>query len=76
MPCSQMISTNSRPPRPSEDSRLARLPAVKARILNSRSWNIGSSTRVSTKQKRISTARPPKMALSTNGLVQPIVWPP
>ena len=49
---------------------------MKARILNSFSWNIGSSTRVSTKQKRTSTARPPKMAVSTNGLVQPIVWPP
>ena len=57
-----MISTNIRPPRPSEDSRLARLPAVKARILNSGSRNIGSATRVSMKQNATSTARPPKIA--------------
>ena len=76
MPCSQMISTNSRPPRPRLDSRLARLPAVNARILNSGSRNIGSATRVSTKQNTASTASPPKIAVSTNGLVQPIVCPP
>ena len=40
-------------------------PAVKARILNRFSRNIGCSTLVSTQANRISTAIPPKMAVST-----------
>jgi len=41
MPWSQMISTNCRPPRPMDDSRLATLPARNARILKSRRSNMG-----------------------------------
>ena len=76
MPCSQMIRMNIRPPRPRLDSKLAMLPAVNGRILNSASWNIGSATRVSITQNTASTARPPKISVSTTGLVQPIVCPP
>ncbi len=71
-----MIRMNIRPPRPRLDSRLARLPAVKARILNRLSRNIGSATLVSMIEKMTSTARPPPMSVMTRGLVQPMVWPP
>ena len=64
------------PPRPRAIIRLARFPAAKARILNSDSRNIGSATLVSTKQKTTSAARPPRIMERTNGLVQPIAWPP
>ena len=76
MPCSQMISMNCMPPRPSASIRLARLPQAKARILNRESRNSGSATLVSTTPKIPSRATPPKIALSTHGLVQPIGWPP
>ena len=76
MPCSQMIRTNISPPRPRPASRLARFPAVNGRIRNSASRNIGSATRVSITQNAASTARPPKISVSTSGLVQPIVCPP
>ena len=46
IPWSQMISMNMRPPRPTPASREERLPAVKARILNSGKRNIGSATSV------------------------------
>ena len=76
MPCSQMISMNMRPPRPTLDSRDDRLPAVKARILNRDRRNIGSGARRSMSAKAVSSATPPASEPSTNGLVQPIVeWP-
>ncbi len=52
------------------------LPAVKARILNSESWNIGSETRVSITAKAARRPAPPISVASTSGLVQPIVRPP
>ena len=76
MPCSQMISMNCMPPRPSASIRLARLPQTKARILNRESRNSGSATLVSTTPNTTSSAIPPKMAVSTHGLVQPMGWPP
>ena len=76
MPCSQMISMNCMPPRPSASMKLARLPQAKARILNRESRNSGSATLVSTTPNTTSSAIPPKMAVSTHGLVQPIGWPP
>src|ERR1700683_134188 len=48
MPCSQMMSMNCTPPRPSAMSRLATLPAANARMRNSDSRNSGSGTLVST----------------------------
>ena len=76
MPCSQMISMNCMPPRPSASMKLARLPAAKARMRNSDSRNSGSATLVSTTPNTTSSAIPPKMAVSTHGLVQPIGCPP
>ena len=76
MPCSQMISMNCIPPRPSASMRLATLPKANARIRNNDSRNSGSATFVSTTAKITSSATPPKMAASTDGLVQPIGWPP
>ena len=76
MPCSQMISMNCRPPRAIEASRVAALPAANARIRNSFSGNIGSSTRGSMTQNTTSSATPPIRPVSTHGLVQPIVCPP
>lgn len=52
------------------------LPAVKARILNRESWNIGSATRVSITAKAARREVPPISVASTSGLDQPIVWPP
>jgi len=51
-------------------------PAANARLLNSEMRNSGSATFVSTKPKITSRATPPKIAVSTHGLVQPIGWPP
>ena len=76
MPCSQMISMNCMPPRPSASMKFAMLPAAKARMRNSESRNSGSATLVSTKPNTTSAASPPNMAVSTHGLVQPIGWPP
>ena len=44
--------------------------------MNRESRNSGSATFVSTKPKITSMATPPKIAVSTHGLVQPIGWPP
>ena len=52
------------------------LPAAKARILNSEIRNSGSATFVSTNAKMTSRATPPRIADSTNGLVQPMACPP
>ena len=76
MPCSQMISMNCRPPRPTAITKLARLPIANARIRNIDSLNSGSATRVSTKQNTISRASPPNIRPSTSGLVQPMGCPP
>jgi hypothetical protein len=51
-------------------------PAVNARIPNRFRRNIGSATLVSTQVNRIRTTMPPKMAVSTQGLVQPVGCPP
>ena len=48
MPCSQMISMNCMPPRPSASIMFAMLPKANARMLNSDSRNSGSATFVST----------------------------
>ncbi len=76
MPWSQMISMNMRPPRLSEARKLATLPAVKARIRNSVSRNMGWATRVSMTPKTTSKTTPPKISPITTGLVQPMVWWP
>jgi len=76
MPCSQMISMNCIPPRPIASIRFAMFPKVNARIRNSETRNSGSATLVSTYTKMTSSARPPKSAVSTHGLVQPIGCPP
>ena len=52
------------------------LPAVKARILNRLSRNIGCGTLVSTQANSTRMATPPKIPASTQGLVQPVGWPP
>ena len=57
-------------------SKVEMLPAVKARIRNSASRNIGSGTRVSMTAKATSRATPVDSAVSTVGLVQPMVCPP
>ena len=44
--------------------------------MNSDSRNSGSATLVSTTPNTTSSAIPPKMAVSTHGLVQPMGWPP
>ena len=68
-----MISMNISPPRPMLARKEERLPAVKARIRNSASRNIGSATRRSISAKAASRATPPPRQLSTKGLVQPMV---
>ena len=76
MPCSQMISMNIRPPRPSADRNVESVPKVKALMRKSGRRNIGKRTRVSITANASSSTIPPPSAPSTNGLVQPIVWPP
>ncbi len=76
MPASQSTSMNCSPPRAIEPSRLAVLPAAKARILNSRSWNMGSAMCSSIRQNTTSMAAPPNRPVSTHGLVHPVGWPP
>ena len=76
MPCSQMISMNIRPPRPSEASSVAIVPALNARMRNSERLNIGSSLRSSITTKAASSRRPPPISPSTSGFVQPIECPP
>src|ERR1700712_5008647 len=76
MPCSQMISMNIRPPRPSDASSVAMLPAVKARMRNSPRLNIGSSWRSSMTTKSASSSRPTTISPTTCGFVQPIGGPP
>ena len=70
------MSMNMRPPRPIPASSVERLPALKARMRNRASRNIGSATRFSMTAKAASRATPPARQLSTKGLVQPMVWPP
>jgi hypothetical protein len=71
-----MTSVKTIPPRPIEEKRLARFPAVNARILNSEIWNIGAGTLVSIHANNASTTAPPASVPSTNGLVQPMECPP
>ena len=76
MPCSQMMSMNISPPRPMADRKLARVPAVKARMRNSGSRNIGSATRRSMMENTISRATPRLSEPITTGLIQPmLLWP-
>ena len=76
MPCSQMISMNISPPRDTDERNVASAPAVKARILNRPSSNIGCATRSSTNTKATSSATPAAEPPSTNGDRQPIGSPP
>ncbi|SFY52137.1 hypothetical protein STEPF1_05407 [Streptomyces sp. F-1] len=76
MPCNQMISMNWSPPRAIAVSRAARLPAANARTRNSDSRNIGSATWVSTTQNTSNSTTPPISPARTQGLVQPVAWPP
>ena len=75
MPCSQMTSTNCRPPYASRAVNPVRLPAVNALIRSRRSWNSGSATLRSITANTASRAAPPAKPAITAGLVQPIVWP-
>ena len=59
-----------------EPSRAAALPAAKARILNSLSWNIGSGTLVSMIPNAHSSPPPAASPASTHGLVHPVGRPP
>ncbi len=76
IPCSQMMSMNMRPPRPTAARKLASTPAVKARIRNSGRRNMGSATRVSMTAKAMSNPTPAPSSHSTAGAVQPMVWLP
>jgi len=76
MPCSQMMSMNCSPPRPTEDINPARLPMPNAADRNSRTSTIGWGTRSSMKQNATSSASPPMIAASTIGLVHPVVESP
>ncbi len=76
MPCSQMMSMNCNPPRPTEDIRPARLPSPNDAERNSLMSTIGSATRNSMKQNATSSSSPAVIAPSTHGLVQPVVAPP
>ena len=76
MPCSQMISTNCRPPGDIDASRFTMFPAAKARIRNSFISTIGSVTRLSTITNTTSSSTPNAIPPSTIGLAQPIVLPP
>ena len=76
MPCSQMISMNIRPPRPSADRNVETVPKVNARILNRLSRNIGWATRVSMSTKAASRAAPAARRAMTRGLPQPMACPP
>ena len=71
-----MTSMNCSPPRAIEPIRLAAFPAANARILNRLIRNIGSGIFVSMIPKMISSAAPPISPASTQGLVQPVAWPP
>ena len=64
---------NINPPRLSEARKLATLPALKARMRNSESLNIGWDTLVSMTAKTTRIASPPKISVITTGLVQPMV---
>ena len=70
-----MISMNCMPPRAMATTRPAMLPAVKARMRNRLSWNIGSAIRVSITANRASSATPPSSRPRTAGLVQPMLCP-
>ena len=48
------------------------LPAVKARMRNRLSWNIGSAILVSITANAASSAAPPPSRAMTSGLVQPM----
>ncbi len=76
MPWSQMMRMNMRPPRLMAARKLAKMPAVKARILNRLSVNMGSRTRTSMMQKAARRTTPRASEMTTRGLVQPMAWPP
>jgi hypothetical protein len=76
IPWSQMMSMNMSPPRLNAANKLAKTPALKARILKSCSRNIGSATLVSMMQNAIRRATPMMRAPRTFGLVHPMVWDP
>ena len=76
MPWSQMIIMNIRPPRATAARKLDSTPAVKARMRNRASRNIGSALVRSMTPNAPRKAAPMASSLSTVGLVQPIVWPP
>ncbi len=71
-----MISMNMSPPRPMAARKLAKMPAVKARILKSGSRNMGSGTLDSITQNTMSRATPAANSARTTGLVHPMAWPP
>ena len=76
MPCSQMMSTNCRPPRATATANAAMLPAVKARIRKRLSWNSGSATLRLDHHERAQQGGAADEEASTTGLVQPRAWWP
>ncbi len=72
IPCSQMISMNISPPRPTAARKLDIVPNVKARMRNSGSRNMGLGTLLSTTTNQQRNAAPRTSSESTHGLVQPI----
>ncbi len=68
MPCSQMISMNCRPPRPTEDISPARLPMPNDAERNSRMSTIGWATRSSMKQNATSSTSPNRDRAEHQGL--------
>ena len=71
-----MMSAKSRPPRPIDDSRLARFPLANVRFRSSAKSSIGSATRRSTSTNMPRMRTPPITEPSTAGLVHPIGCPP
>ena len=68
------MSMNIRPPRPTAERKLARTPALKARMRNSGKRNMGSAVCLSMTTNAISRATPALSSAMTAGLVHPIVW--
>ena len=72
IPCSQMMSMNMSPPRPTAARKLDSVPKVNARMRNNPRRNMGFSTRLSITANPARNTAPSPSAESTNGLVQPI----
>ncbi len=68
------MSMNMSPPRPTAERKLARTPALNARMRNSGSRNMGSAVCLSMTRNATSRATPELSSAMTTGLIQPMVW--